>query len=268
MLYVRFLDQCGILPIRRDHIIYPKRMRCANIGELKKMANVTRKVILDAVENLKQVGSWPAAINEATLRAILLPLATAAVPRVHTIRLAVASLTLVTEDTLLVNCTTTNGTGVNVTLPVAPYNGQVVTVKRIDANGGTDAVTVVGTGTVITTQHSKISFTYSLATTSWLVGPSSTDPGAPLSIDSDAGVILADNDGAVDLILTLPPAAVSNGRIIIVKAVDAGSSVIVDGNGAETVEGVANSDLTTDLNWVKVVSDGVAWHILDSKIGV
>lgn len=231
------------------------------------MANTSRKVIVDAVEALKQVGYWPAAVNEAGLRSVLLPVARAAVPQVQTVRLIVANLTATVEDVVVVNCTTSNGTGVTVTLPASPFDGQVVQVKRIDANGGTDAVTVTNTSTVITTQHSKRSFTYSAATTSWTAGASSTDASAAIALDTEAGIILADNDGAVDLTLTLPLAAESNGRIITVKAVDAGNSVIVDGNDSETVDGAANADLTTDLNWVQVVCDGVAWHILNVKIG-
>jgi hypothetical protein len=231
------------------------------------MANTTRKTIVDAVENLPQVGSWPAAVNQADVRDLLLPVVRAAIPQVQTIRLIVANLTIVREDVVLVNCTTTNGTGVAVTLPTSPVEGQVVVVKRIDANGGTDAVTVVSGSTLatLTTQHSKRSFTRTNG--AWVVGDSSTDSGAAYAIDTEAGIILADNDGSVDLTLTLPLAAESEGRIITVKAVDAGNSVIVDGNGSETVDGAANSDLTTDHNHVTVVCDGAAWHITSFKIG-
>lgn len=232
------------------------------------MANTSRRAILDAVENLKQVGYWPAAVNEAGLRSVLLPLARAAAPQVQTVRLIVANLTATVEDVVVVNCTTTDGTGVAVTLPASPFDGQVVMVKRIDANGGTDDVTVTNTSTVITTQHSKRSFIYSSNAAAWSVGDSSTDASAAIALDTEAGIILADNDGSVDLTLTLPLAAESNGRIISVKAVDAGNSVILDGNGSETVDGAANVDMTNDLNSVQVACDGVAWHIIHSKIGV
>jgi hypothetical protein len=118
----------------------------------------------------------------------------------------------------------------------------------------------------LTTQHSKRSFTYTDG--AWVVGASSTDASAAYALDTEAGIVLADNDGSVDLILTLPAAAEAEGRIITVKAVDAGNSVIVDGNASETVDGAANADMTTDLNYVTVVCDGAAWHITSAKIGV
>lgn len=232
------------------------------------MANTDRSDIVSAIENLKQVGFWPKSINEAELRDVLLPLARAAAPQILTVRLAVANLTIVREDVVIVNCTTSDGTGVAITLPSSPVEGQVVTVKRVDANGGTDDVTVLAalvTLATLTTQHSKRSFTYTDG--EWVVGDSSTDAGAAYQLDTEAGIVIADNDGAVDLTLTLPAVADSEGRRIVVKAVDAGNSVILDGNSAETIDGAANVDMTTDMNWVDVVCDGAAWYVLSTKIG-
>lgn len=233
------------------------------------MANVNRDAILALLSDLVPTEGYPGYVRINEMNDVLSAVISASIPKVQTIRLAVAAtLTIVREDVVLVNCTTTNGTGVAITLPSSPVEGQVVVVKRIDANGGTDAVTVLGGLVVLatlTTQHSRRSFTY--ADGAWVVGDSVTDAGAAYQLDTEAGIVIADNDGAVDLTLTLPAAAESEGRIITVKAMDAGNSVIVDGNASETVDGAANSDLTTDYNYVTVVCDGAAWHITSVKIG-
>lgn len=234
------------------------------------MANTNRSNIVSAIEALKQVGSWPKSINEAELRDLMLPLAMAAAPQILTIRTIVANLAIVREDVVLVNCTTTDGTGVGVTLPASPVDGQVIVVKRIDANGGTDDLTVTDgadLSEVINTQYSRVAFTYSEDDSAWSAADPVTDASAAYQLDTEAGIILADNDSAVDLTLTLPLAAEAEGRRIVVKAVDAGNSVIVDGSGAETVDGAANVDLTTDLNWADVVCDGAAWYVLGLKVG-
>lgn len=234
------------------------------------MANTNRSNIVSAIEALKQVGSWPKSINEAELRDLMLPLAMAAAPQILTIRTIVANLAIVREDVVLVNCTTNDGTGVAVTLPASPVDGQVIVVKRIDANGGTDDLTVTDgadLSEVINTQHSRVAFTYSEDDSAWSAADPVTDASAAYQLDTEAGIILADNDSAVDLTLTLPLAAEAEGRRIVVKAVDAGNSVIVDGSGAETVDGAANVDLTTDLNWADVVCDGAAWYVLGLKVG-
>lgn len=232
------------------------------------MANLNRDGILALLSDLVPTTGYPGYVRINKLDEVLSAVISASIPKIQTIRLAVANLTITREDVVLVNCTTSNGTGVAVTLPASPVEGQVITVKRIDANGGTDAVTVLSalvTIATLTTQYSKRSFTYTDG--AWVVGDSSTDAGAAYQLDTEAGIIVADNDGAVDLTLTLPAVADSEGRRIVVKAVDAGNSVILDGKDSETIDGGANVDMTTDMNWVDVVCDGAGWYVLSTKIG-
>lgn len=234
------------------------------------MANLNRDGILAILSSLTSESGFPGYVRVNELTEVLDAVISASIPKILTVRLAIANLTVTKEDVVLVNCTTSDGTGVAVTLPVSPVDGQVIVVKRIDANGGTDDVTVTDGGDlseVITTQYSRVLFTYSSDDSAWTVGTPVTDSDAAYQLDTEAGIVIADNDGAVDLTLTLPVVASSEGRRIVVKAVDAGSSVIIDGSGAETVDGGANIDLTTDLNYADVVCDGYVWHVLDVKIG-
>jgi hypothetical protein len=75
------------------------------------------------------------------------------------------------------------------------------------------------------------------------------------------GIILCSTSGS-DAILTLPPAASASGRIYWIKKVDApADDCVIDGNGAELVDGAATQRLLVQYEAVHVVSDGTAWWI-------
>lgn len=71
--------------------------------------------------------------------------------------------------------------------------------------------------------------------------------------------ILVNNSGTATI--TLPAAATSTNRVYIIKKISgAANDVIIDGNGAELVEGAATQTLTT-LNEVWVIqTNGTAWY--------
>lgn len=74
------------------------------------------------------------------------------------------------------------------------------------------------------------------------------------------GVVLVDaTAGAVTL--TLPAANTMLGRVVTVKKLDAVNNVVLDGAGAETIDGAATQTLTTQYGSLRVVSDGTAWHV-------
>lgn len=75
------------------------------------------------------------------------------------------------------------------------------------------------------------------------------------------GIVLADaTAGAITL--TLPQAEAMRGRVLTIKKRDNANNVVVDGYGAETVDGAASVTLTTQYQVVTVVSDGAAWHVV------
>lgn len=82
------------------------------------------------------------------------------------------------------------------------------------------------------------------------------------TVGADDYLILADaTAGAVTV--TLPPAAASIGRQIVVKKTDAGgNNVIVDGDGAETVDGAANVTTAVQYATIVVHCDGAGWWVL------
>ncbi len=84
-------------------------------------------------------------------------------------------------------------------------------------------------------------------------------------------VIVADNtSGAVTI--TLPVAASSTGQVLEIKRYDATPSTTltsyttVDGDGSETIDGVASLFLTLHGESVKLICDGSNWKILDRHI--
>lgn len=80
---------------------------------------------------------------------------------------------------------------------------------------------------------------------------------------SDTNGILAIfvTTGAADRTITLPTVADNTGRVLYVVKVDDGAgNVIVDGEGAETVNGAANVTLVGQYSSVTIISEGTAWY--------
>lgn len=75
---------------------------------------------------------------------------------------------------------------------------------------------------------------------------------------SDQLILVNSTGGAVTI--NLPAAAGAAGAVYHIKKTDAsGNNVIVDPNGAETVDGAATSTMNTQYQKVTVVSTGTAW---------
>lgn len=88
------------------------------------------------------------------------------------------------------------------------------------------------------------------------------------SVSADApagtqcGVILVDST-AGNTTVTLPAVAdVPAGKLITVKKLVAANDVVVDGAGAETIDGAATKTLSAQYATLKVISDGTEWHVL------
>lgn len=81
-------------------------------------------------------------------------------------------------------------------------------------------------------------------------------------LDVSDHVILADAT-AGDVTVTLPSASGVPGRVYIVKKTDSsGNGVIIDGQGAETIDGAATYTLTQQYEAITIVCDGTEWWIL------
>lgn len=65
-----------------------------------------------------------------------------------------------------------------------------------------------------------------------------------------------------DVTVNLPAAASNDGRVFVVKKTDAANKVVLDGNLAETIDGVATHEMFGLYDWVKVQCDGTEWFII------
>lgn len=94
-------------------------------------------------------------------------------------------------------------------------------------------------------------------------------PMGSAHLDKSADYTLTDTDpdlvfvttADTDRTITLPTAADNAGRLVLVKKVDSGTgTVIVDGEGAETIDGATTVTVTDQYGWWLGFCDGVTWH--------
>lgn len=82
------------------------------------------------------------------------------------------------------------------------------------------------------------------------------------SATTDDYLILA-NATSASITVTLPVAADSDGTVIVVKKTDSSSNtVVVDGNGSETIDGATTQTLTSQYDSISVACDGAVWWIV------
>lgn len=101
--------------------------------------------------------------------------------------------------------------------------------------------------------------------------PTAALPTTPV-VSKVADYVITDTDGVYTVLvttggsnitITLPTAADNEDRIIVIKKVDSGSgSVIIEGESAETIEGVANKVLLQQYESIQVQCDGTGWYML------
>lgn len=85
--------------------------------------------------------------------------------------------------------------------------------------------------------------------------------------DSDNARYIFVTTGASNITITLPTAADNTNRALTVKKVDSGSgTVIVDGEGAETIEGASTYVIRYENEFIDTVCTGSAWQIVNRYI--
>jgi len=167
------------------------------------------------------------------------------------------------------------GAGTTVTLPTASANDNRRLIIVNDSSGsvtvdGEGAETINGALTYLLTYNGN-SIQLLCNGTEWFISGIHKEE-LNISTKSSDYVIL-DNDG-YDLIIfddtssnrtcTLPTAADNTGRVIKIKNISTDKGLInVDGEGAETIDGYTDIDLDCKFSYLKIVSNGTSWEILD-----
>lgn len=68
--------------------------------------------------------------------------------------------------------------------------------------------------------------------------------------------------------ITLPAVASSAGKVFVIKANTGGiTSIVIDGNASETIDGATTKTIATDLSTVTIVCTGSAWFIHSYYVG-
>jgi len=81
------------------------------------------------------------------------------------------------------------------------------------------------------------------------------------TLASTDSAVLVDASGGT-ITVTLPPAANVEGRIYYIKKKDSSvNTVVIEGDGAETVDGAANAELEVQYQGYRLQSDGGEWWI-------
>ena len=85
---------------------------------------------------------------------------------------------------------------------------------------------------------------------------------AAYTLTASDSVILADAVGG-GFTLTLPTAVGLSGHVFHIKKIDASANaVVIDGNGAETIDGAATVSISIQFQSYTMVSNGAAWQLI------
>lgn len=90
-----------------------------------------------------------------------------------------------------------------------------------------------------------------------------TIAGAYTATDLDS-VILCDASGG-GFTVTLPDAATVKGKVVTIKNIGSSGTVVIDGNGSQTIDGSATVSLSTQYHFRKIASDGSNWHVISNN---
>lgn len=158
--------------------------------------------------------------------------------------------------------------------------GNLVLANSFTTSGG-HAVTFTTTGTTSVTLPTSGTLAANTAATADAAGiVTSFVPVIKSSVKDigDAAYTVTDSDGfeviktdatalTANRTVTLPTAADNTGRRLTFKKGDTGSfDFIVDGEGAETIDGVATKTLSTQYDTFTLVCDGDEWHTVSFSL--
>jgi len=85
---------------------------------------------------------------------------------------------------------------------------------------------------------------------------------SPFTADDDDSTILCNTAGG-GFTITLPAASINTRRVYTIKKISSdGNTVTIDGNGAETIDGVTTKTLTTQWQFITIKCNGTGWFVI------
>jgi len=82
-------------------------------------------------------------------------------------------------------------------------------------------------------------------------------------LSTDSVVLVDDDTAAAEVTVTLLAAATAgDGFLLNIKKTGSTANVVIDGNGAETIDGATTATLTSQYESITLVCDGSNWHII------
>ena len=98
----------------------------------------------------------------------------------------------------------------------------------------------------------------------------SSAPTIELAADSTlsrghGGHIIEVDTSSASVAITLPGAAVAKGMSMVIWKNAAGNNLVLDGSGAETIDGAATLTATAQYASISIVSDGSEWVSLSRR---
>lgn len=176
---------------------------------------------------------------------------------------------------------TTSNTDRTVTLPTAADNThRILHIKKVDSGtgevvlDGENAETIDGDTTVtLTGQNSSITIQCDGSNwkvlSRWVPNIKYAAESADYTVtDSDNRRTIGVTTSNTNRTITLPTVADNANRSITIKKLDSGTGqVIVDGEGAETIDGGATFILTEQNEAITLLSTGAAWIITEKVNG-
>jgi hypothetical protein len=80
--------------------------------------------------------------------------------------------------------------------------------------------------------------------------------------DTDGYYTILCNNTSAAITVTLPTAAANNGRILIIKRIGPTYGVTIDGEGTETIDGVATKAVGAQYRGYVLQSNGTSWFVI------
>jgi hypothetical protein len=95
------------------------------------------------------------------------------------------------------------------------------------------------------------------------LGVKTVSAGPQYAVISTDKILLIDDDAAGEQVtVVLPAASISSARELNIKKIGSTASVVIDGNGSETIDGATTQTIGIQYDSMHITCNGTAWFIV------